>query len=291
MEEEEQVSISQTQMDPEPLGRRFRTQPVLRCGGTARSCLGVPWWAMVTAGAAPVLLVLGFLVAEVLQPSSYDPFRDTISTLAARGAADPWVMTDAIAAVGACYLMTAVGLSSARRAGRMALAAGGVATLSIAIFPTPLHGYSRAHALAVIVASTTMCAWPLLAAHRQHRSPLLTFGPNVAASAVTFGLIIWFVSAVNGGEFGLAERCAAVAPALWLFPVAWGARRASLRDAADEDVRADPPAEGFPISASLKRRYESAGGTTPSLVGLAATWRSVDDSNGGPTPNAQEVSG
>ena len=31
---------------------------------------------------------------------------------------------------------------------------------------------------------------------------------------------------INGGELGLAERCAAVAPALWLFPVAFGARRA-----------------------------------------------------------------
>ena len=47
----------------------------------------------------------------MLQPVSYDPLRDTISALAARGAADPWVMTAAIAAVGACYLVTALGLS------------------------------------------------------------------------------------------------------------------------------------------------------------------------------------
>ena len=39
-------------------------------------------------------------------------------------------------------------------------------------------------------------------------------------SAVTFGLIMWFTFQINGGDLGLAERCAAVAPALWLFPVA-----------------------------------------------------------------------
>jgi hypothetical protein len=46
---------------------------------------------------------------------------------------------------------------------------------------------------------------------------------------VTFGLIMWFTFETNGGELGLAERCAAVAPALWLFPVASGARRAFVR--------------------------------------------------------------
>jgi hypothetical protein len=189
---------------------------------------------VVTAGAAPALLVLGFLVAATLQPVSYDPLRDTISALAARGAADPWVMTAAIVAVGACYLATALGLSSARRFGRLALAGGGIATLSIAAFPTPLHGYSRAHGLAVIAASTTMCAWPMLAAHRQHRARVLTLAPNVAASAVTFGLIMWFTFEMNGAELGLAERCAAVAPALWLLPVAIGARGALVPDEAVE---------------------------------------------------------
>ena len=189
---------------------------------------------MVTAGAAPALLVVGFLVAAMLQPVSYDSLRDTISTLAARGSADPWVMTAAIAAVGTCYLVTAVGLHPARRIGRLALASGGVATLSIAAFPTPLHGYARPHALAVIAASATMCAWPVLAAHRRHRARLLRFGPNAAASSVTFALIMWFTFAING-DLGLAERCAAVAPALWLFPVALGARRALVPEAVGLD--------------------------------------------------------
>jgi hypothetical membrane protein len=187
-----------------------------------------------TAAAAPALLVAGFLFAANLQPVSYDSLRDTISALAARGAADPWVMTAAIAAVGTCYLVTALGLSPARRIGRLALAGAGVATLSIAAFPTPLHGFSRPHALAVIAACATMCAWPVLAAHRRHRARLLRIGPNVVATAVTFGLIVWFTLEMNGSDLGLAERCAAVVPALWVFPVALGARRALVPDQAIE---------------------------------------------------------
>jgi hypothetical protein len=240
-----QVSISQFQMKNLPV-RRFGRHAELRSYRVVHSeRTGVPRWALVPAGAAPVLLVGGFLVAARLQPVSYDPQRDTISALAARGATDPWVMTAAIAAVGACYLLTALGLSPLRRVGRLALAGGGVATLSIAAFPTPLHGYSGPHAVAVIAASTTMCAWPVLAVRGQPCAGVLRFGPNVAASAITFGLIMWFTLEMNGGELGLAERCAAVAPALWLFPVAFAARRAFLpgESVRREDVaRAGAPA-------------------------------------------------
>ncbi len=223
----ERISNPHNQIEQASVGRSG-TQPGPFILSTVHSAsIRVPWWTVVSASAAPVLLVVGFVVAATLQPASYDSLRDTISELAARGSADPWVMTAAIAAVGACYLVTALGLNPARYIGRLALAGGGIATLSIAAFPTPLHGYSRPHAFAVIAASATMCAWPVLAAHRQHRTPLLRLGPNVAASAVTFGLIMWF--AFNGGELGLAERCAAVAPALWLFPVAIAARRDLVR--------------------------------------------------------------
>jgi hypothetical protein len=254
---EGQMSISHNQIEHAPIGQ-FVRRPGLRHHRTAPSVrTGVPWWTVATAGAAPALLVVGFLVAAMLQPVSYDSVRDTISALAARGAADPWVMTAAIAAVGTCYLVTALGLSAARRPGRLALAGAGIATLSIAAFPMPLHGYSRPHALAVMAASMTMCAWPLLAAHRQHRARLLTFGPNLAASVVTFGLIMWFTFGINSSDLGLAERCAAVMPALWLFPVTIGARRALVPD---ESVELDGGArvvDGPGTFVDLDRSYGS----------------------------------
>ena len=183
------MSISQIQMKSLPIGRFSRQTEVLSHRVAHSESTGVPRWAVAAAGAAPALLVAGFLVAAMLQPVSYSPLRDTISALAARGATDPWLMTAAIAAVGVCYLLTALGLSPLRPAGRLALAGGGVATLSIAAFPSPLHGYSGPHAVAVIAASTTMCAWPVLAAGRQHSARVLRFGPNAAAAVVTFGLV------------------------------------------------------------------------------------------------------
>ena len=253
------MSISQIQMKSLPIGRFGRQTAHRRRRRSTAYWMdtGVPRWAVVAAGVAPALLIVGFLAAAMLQPISYDPLRDTISALAARGAADPWVMTAAIAAVGACYLVTALGLSPVRRAGRLALAGGGVATLSIAAFPTPLHGYSGPHAVAVIAASTTMCAWPVLAAHRHHPTRMLSFGPNVAASAITIALIMWFLFEINSGELGLAERCAAVAPALWLFPVAFGARRALVSDHVVEGDGVAHDAVGPGAFVNLDRHYES----------------------------------
>ncbi|RQX16570.1 DUF998 domain-containing protein, partial [Micromonospora chalcea] len=52
----------------------------------------VPSWAVVTAAAAPALLVAGWTVAGARQGPGYDPVRDTISELAGEGATDPWLM-------------------------------------------------------------------------------------------------------------------------------------------------------------------------------------------------------
>ena len=186
----------------------------------------IPWWAVVAAGAAPVLLVVGFSLAGALQPASYNPVHDTISSLAAQGAADPWVMTTALVGVGICYLITALGLRPARQGGRVALASGGAATLSIAVLRQPLHGYSLWHAFAVVAASTTMCTWPVLAAYRRHRAPLLRLPPNITAAATSLSLTVWFAFEQHRAELGVAERCAAVAAALWLFPVVITTRRA-----------------------------------------------------------------
>ena len=187
---------------------------------------GIPWWAVVAAGTAPVLLVVGFSFAAALQPASYNPVHDTISSLAAQGASDPWVMTTALVGVGMCYLITALGLRPARQGGRVALASGGAATLVIAVLRQPLHGYSLWHAFAVVAASTTMCTWPVLSAHRRHCAPLLRFPPNITAAAVLLSITMWFAFEQHRAELGVAERCAAVAAALWLFPVVFTTRRA-----------------------------------------------------------------
>jgi hypothetical membrane protein len=186
----------------------------------------IPWWAVAAAGACPVLLIGGFAIATAIQPASYNPVHDTISELAGQGATNSWVMTSAIAGVGLCYLLAALGLHPAGGAGRVLLAGGGVATLAIAGFRQPAHAYSLAHELAVIAAALTCCAWPVFASYPRHPALLLTRAPSLAAAGVTLGLVTWYAVESHGALLGLAERCAAAAPPLWLLAVVVTSRRA-----------------------------------------------------------------
>jgi len=191
----------------------------------------IPRWALVSAGAAPVLLIGGWTLAQARQPPGYDPVRDTISALAARGAADRWVMTSALMGLGACHVVTAAGLRPARRAGRGILAAGGVATVMVAVFPQPVGGNSPSHTIAAAAAFTALGAWPALAGHRRSAAPLLSLSASLAASAALLGLVAWFAAEVHGAQRGLAERAAAGAQALWPLAVVVTTRRAWARRA------------------------------------------------------------
>lgn len=192
----------------------------------------IPWWTVAAAAAAPALLIGGFLASTALQPGVYNPVRDTISQLAMPGATDPWVMTSALAAVGLCYLLAALGLHPAGGVSRGLLATGGLATLFVALFRQPRHGYSLGHELAVITAALACCAWPAFAWHRPQRGPLLRRAPSFAAAGVSLGLAGWYALESHGALLGLAERCAAAAPPLWLFAVAVTTRRSRRRSSA-----------------------------------------------------------
>ncbi len=92
--------------------------------------------------------------------------------------------------------------------------------MCIASFHQPQHGYSVSHEAAVVAACVAMCAWPVLGAQKRHWAPLLTLPASVAATVAMLGLTMWFALEQHQAELGLAERCAAVAMALWLLPVA-----------------------------------------------------------------------
>jgi len=185
----------------------------------------------VSAGAAPVLLGGGVALAGALQPPGYNPVRDTISALAAHGATDRWVMTSALAGLGICHVVTAMGLPPARSAGRVVLAGGGVATVMVSVFPQPAHGNSLAHTVSAAVAFVALAAWPALAARSRPPMPLLRPSASAAASVVLMGLVVWFAAEIHGGQRGLAERAAAGAQALWPLAVVVTTRRALARTA------------------------------------------------------------
>ncbi len=162
-------------------------------------------WAPVSAALAPVALVGGWTVAGRLQPDSYDPVRDTISALAARDAAVPGVMTAGLLVLGGCHLVTAAGLTEAERAGRLVLAAGGIATVLVAVFPQPSPG----HVPAATAAFVALAAWPALTSVPGRRRA-------VAAAVTLTGLLAWLALEVRGGDLlGLSERVVAGAQALW----------------------------------------------------------------------------
>jgi hypothetical protein len=158
-------------------------------------------------------------VAAALQPGSFSQVADTISALAAYGAADRWVMTAAFFGVGACYVVTALALRPAAAPGRLFLAAGGVATVLVAANPeTAGRGGSLPHTLAAAAGFTALAAWPLLSRPRGPcAAALLRPAACAGATAVLFALLVWFgvELSAGGGLTGLAERVLAGAQALW----------------------------------------------------------------------------
>lgn len=178
----------------------------------------VPWWGLLSSAAAPVLMIGGWTVAAALQPGSFDQVTGTISALAGYAATDRWVMTLALAGVGICHVVTALALRPAAAPGRLALAAGGLATALVAASPLPAGGGgSVRHTIAAAIGFITLALWPVLSVRRDPSAPSVV-RPAVGAGAavVLFALLVWFgAELMGGGQVGLAERVIAGAESLW----------------------------------------------------------------------------
>jgi Protein of unknown function (DUF998) len=179
----------------------------------------VPWWGLFTSGAAPVLMVGGWTVATSLQPRSVDPVAETVSALAAVGAAERWVMTATFLAVGLCYIATGLALRPARAAGRLILVAGAGVGMLVAAFPQSAGGGgSLLHAIWASAGLGALAAWPAAAWRRGPGVPW-ALRPAVCAIAATMLVLLlaWFATEVvtGAGQAGLAERVLGVAQAVW----------------------------------------------------------------------------
>jgi hypothetical membrane protein len=184
----------------------------------------VPSWALVPSGCAPVVLIAGWSTAAVLEGPSYDPVRQTISVLAAHGAAGFWVMTGALLALGFCHLGTAWGLRAAAPAGRVALAAGGVAAFAVVLVPAPISGGALRHGAVAATGFVVLALWPVLAAAAPDADPAAPWGlrrtPSLAATAVIGLGALWFLVETNRhGAPGVAERLVTCTQSLWPFVV------------------------------------------------------------------------
>lgn len=179
---------------------------------------GVPWWGVVSSGAAPVLMVAGWTVAAGLQ-RSFDPVAEPVSVLAAPGAADRWVMTLTFVVVGVCYFVTGLGLRPARLPGRLMLMAALVAGVMVAANPEHAgNSLPVPHMIWGAAGCTMLVAWPVGAWRRGHSVPWgLRPVVSAGAAAVLLALLAWFAAELitGGGQAGLAERIFGAAQALW----------------------------------------------------------------------------
>lgn len=158
-----------------------------------------------SACTAPVALIGGWSWAGSRQPPGYDPVRDTISALAARGAPDRWIMTTGLAVLGVCHIVTAAGLTEAGIGGRALLSVGGAATVMVAALPQPAAG----HVAAATVGFAALASWPAVTLVPSRRKARL-------AAAGLLALLGWLVVELRRGELvGLSERILAGAEALW----------------------------------------------------------------------------
>ena len=180
----------------------------------------MPWWGVVSAAAAPVILIAGWTIAAGLQKHRYYPLRQTVSVLAAHGATDRWVMTLAFLAVGACDVMTGLALYPARTAGRAVLIAGGIAGMLVGASPETLGDSAPApHVLFAAAGFVALTIWPAAAARRDLKTAPWALRPAIAtaASLLTLVLFAWFLAELvaGGSRLGLAERALGEFQALW----------------------------------------------------------------------------
>ena len=193
----------------------------------------VPWWGVGSSAAAPVLMVAGWSVAAWLQPRPVNPVAETVSALAAVGAADRWVMSLTFVVVGVCFFVTGLALRPAGALGRLMLMAGAVAGMLVAVNPEhPGIRFPVAHMICAAVGCIGVVAWPAGAWRRGSSVPwALRPGVSAIAAAVLMTLVAWFgVELITGGGLaGLAERIFGAAQALWPLAVVASCRYAARK--------------------------------------------------------------
>lgn len=163
---------------------------------------------LVLSMAAPVVFLVGLHCAEVAQrPGTYDPVAQTVSTLAGRGASDPWIMTGTMLGIGLAYVAVAASLRGMSRLGRGVLGIGAASVIGTALAPQPAHGTSAVHMTAVVIGCLAFAGWPLALAGDRGLNPWLRRA-LVAASTVIAVTLAWLCAqaCAHGTLLGTAER-------------------------------------------------------------------------------------
>jgi hypothetical protein len=184
-------------------------------------------WAVISAALSPLVLTTGWLVAGAVQPTTYSPVRETVSVMAGYDGADRWIMTGAMLAAGACYLVTAAGLAGLRAPARFGLLLAGLCSIGVATSPEPGSGPGLVHLAWTVIGAVTIAVWPLTVGWRAV-PPWAAVSPRavLAATVLFVALLGWVLIEVHGGDaLGAAERASTSIPTIWPLVVAVALRR------------------------------------------------------------------
>jgi predicted phosphodiesterase/hypothetical membrane protein len=207
---------------------------------------GRPRLAVASALVPPIALIGGWTIAAAWQPAGYSQVRESISALAASATPHRWVMTTGLVLTGLGHLVTAYAVPRVARPGRVLLALGGLFAVLVALVPLPSRTDSSAlHVAVATVSFVALAAWPLGAARAGGAQGVASadLGARPLTSADARGMpwplrrsVRWAAVAVLGtltalvgvataagwSRFGLVERLAAGAQAVWPLLVALG---------------------------------------------------------------------
>ena len=183
------------------------------------------------AVAVPVVLVVGGLLAEAVQPpGSYDAVGQTVSTLAGLGATDRWIMATALAVAGVLNLLVAAFLRGVGRSARLVLGVGGAAVVVAGLAAQPVHGSSPLHMAATVIGAVAFVVWPLPLAADRGLDPGLRKGSLVATGAMAVALTWLCAQAWTDGTWlGVAERVLILSETVWPLRIAIASWRGSRR--------------------------------------------------------------
>ena len=237
----------------------FPRRPVRRAMPSDRP---IPWWVLTCAGLCSTLLTSAWLIADALQPATYSPVHQTISILAGHAGAHRWIVTTALLLVGACYVVTGVGMTVLRLSARVGLVVSGAAATGVALCPEPVKGTTTQHMAFTTVGAAAIAVWPALTVRRGPGvSAVVSVPVTTTATVVFMGLLTWlFFEAQTDGRVGLAERVDSSIQACWPFVVAVALRSLPSRPTRSEQATSTRP-----------WRTTSSAGPTRHAAGAAAT--------------------
>lgn len=183
---------------------------------TAPRTGSAPRLAVLAGLLAPTTLAVAIAVGDTLQPTGYRPADRSMIELAAAGSAYRWLLVGATAIAGLAVIVVAGTIPGLIRRARSILAAGGLATIALALVPAPGGGqFSAAHLAIAILAAGALALWPWFGI-RVGAAP--TFRPVVVRviAPVLLGLVVTLpLTARFGLGYGRQERIAALALLAW----------------------------------------------------------------------------